>query len=259
MNTRDGSSGSSPLHPNGHPNGQSHRPSVQRVGWAGEEWLSLRSLNPSRPGCENCEHIDQLFVGLVSAAGEDNEDGMLVGVVAAKSNHGATTTATNLAIRAGDHLASPTLLVDANPSHASISSRYGRSASGLAECLSGQQPIEHCIGLIPNTSTRVLGVGKHRSLNWGKTHTDDITHFAKLVRNEFSFTVIDLPLLGNDGPPHPLMEYLDGVILVSQYGVAKTELKRIKRCIIAQRCSLLGIVMTGRESILPRWLGRFWQ
>lgn len=204
---------------------------------------------PERTGSE---YIDQLLRQLYLQIGPSS-DSIVIGVASPDRNQGVTTTATNLAIRSADYLISPTLLIDANLQDPKITRHFRCKGPGLSECLSAELTLDKCVHRTKVKGLSVLGLGDRHSARSVGLHPELVAE----VRNDYRFSVIDLPTLTGPSQLDTFVPQLNGILLVASYGTKASKLKELKNRIVSDGGEVLGVIMTGNETSIPRWLRRF--
>ena len=184
-------------------------------------------------------------------------DSALIGMVSFAPRQGVTTTAINLAIRAADHYFTPSLIIDGNFKNHKVTRLYRCTGNGLGDCLNGQASLEQSIKKTKVPGFFALGAGKNKLSKQILFDPDIAGEFFKMVRNDFRFSVIDLPVFNEPSLVESIIPKLDGVVMVARYGARKDQLAKMQNNIRNSGGELLGIVMTGNEDKLPGWLPKF--
>lgn len=180
-----------------------------------------------------------------------------VGIVSLDGRQYGSTMAANLAIRAADHHLGPALLVDANYCNSRLTKMYRCDDVGLCECFQGTAAIEECVKSTKIENMSALGLGKAKLAKQIVMNTDNINEFFVAQRRDYRFSVYDLPVLDEPSIANILLRHLDGILIVAKYGSRKEHIQRLQKQIEDNGSQVLGVVMTGQESKLPRWLSYF--
>lgn len=201
------------------------------------------------------EYVDLLLQRLQTVDGLEHSP--VIGITSPHARQGVSTLATNLSIRAADHFAEPVLLVDCNYNNQRTSRMYRATGNGFGECYGGTASIGQCVRKTNVTNLNVLGIGKSKLARQIIVDLDVISNFVKEMRNSFRFSVLDLPTKSDASAMDGLIPHLDGVFIVSNYGTHKRVLEETITSITEVGGRVLGIVMTGDESKVPRWVPSF--
>lgn len=208
---------------------------------------------PKRRGSK---YADILLQRLQSTVLSDSDSAM-IGMMSFARRQGVTTTAVNLAIRAADHFYTPSLVIDANFQNQKLSRMYRCGGQGLGECINGQAELDRCVKSTNIRGFNVLGAGKKKlakQILLDREFSDD---FFKIVRNDYRFSVVDLPAIREHSLVESILPMLDGVVLVARYGVRRNQLAQMQAKVDNAGGQVYGVVMTGDEYKLPRWLPKF--
>ncbi len=203
------------------------------------------------------EYSDLLLRRLRTMLLEDPDQSAVIGVASCGRRQGVTTTAVNLAIRAADHLISPTLIVDANFNNRTVSKLYRCGGPGISECLTGEKTVEACVEKTKIKGMHVLGLGDRELARQLVLDPQCLNGFINEIREQYRLAVIDFPPMNKPSQADLLISYLDGVLLVTRYGTKKDQLAEFQADVQSAGSKVLGIVMTGGRSPLPKWLQRF--
>jgi Mrp family chromosome partitioning ATPase len=201
-------------------------------------------------------YTDILLQRLQSEVFENNSPAV-IGVASFAPRQGVTTTALNLGIRAADHRISPTLVVDGNFQDQRVSRIYRTGKKGLTECLIGRARMQECVKPTKVDNLSVLGIGQTKIAKQLVMATQPSIELLEQFRESYQLTIIDLPAINEPSLADAFMPHLDGVVLVARYGVKKEKLQALQEHIRDSGGKIVGAVMTGKESKLPKWLSRF--
>ncbi len=184
-------------------------------------------------------------------------DSAVIGMLSFARRQGVTTQAVNLAIRAADHGHTPSLVIDANFHNQKVTRMYRCTGQGLGECINGQAAIDNCVKKTNIPGFNTLGAGRNKLSKQILLDPEYSTEFFKVVRNDFKFTVVDLPATREPSVVESIVPQLDGVLLVARYGARKEQLAAMQAKVRNAGGQVYGIVMTGNEQKLPGWLPKF--
>ena len=223
------------------------------------EQSSARNGSPNQayniPKRRGSQYVDLLLQRIQKLEGLDNSP--IIGVTSPSKRQGVSTVATNLAIRAADHFRDSVLLVDCNYVNQRTSRVYRCTGEGFGECVLGNKNIEQCARNTNIPNLNVLGTGKAKIARQIVVDGDVIGNFFKAIRSSYRYSVLDLPVVGAPSSIDGMLQYMDGIFIVASYGTRKSELKELQDTIVDLGGRVLGIVMTGDESRVPRWLPSF--
>jgi capsular exopolysaccharide synthesis family protein len=185
------------------------------------------------------------------------QDHYVVGVTSCCRSEGVSTAAANLAATLAEQGNGPILLVDANQRHPSIHRIFRtRQAPGLAEVLScdhegnGDDLIVHRAA---NLSFVTAGSAMDRPPEAAVPAR--FSRFLHATRQEYRFTVIDIPALEEEGAPVQLAGTCDGVILVVEAERLRWEVITQARQHLQQwNVNVLGVLLNKRRFPVPDWL-----
>ena len=181
-------------------------------------------------------------------------------MVSAKPNSGVTTSAQNLAAscaRSGRRV----LLIDANfrrPALANLMAVSGQP--GLAEALSGDQPIDEARGLVQPTDVDgmfLLPAGDTRNAAVELFESPRFRDLMGKLEAEYDLLIIDAPpaLLTSDA--QLLTRHVDAMVLVSRaQSDTRGMLQRLYRELDGQRADILGVLLNGVEASVGGYLKR---
>ena len=186
-----------------------------------------------------------------------NNEPVVVGMLGIAPRQGVTTMSANLAIRAADHFYKPSLMIDGNTRNQKITRMYRIRNKGLAECLNGQASLEQCTKETKVSNCFVMGAGDRKLSRQIMFDPDIAGGFFKVVRNDFRFTVMDLPALNEPSYVESILPFLDAVVLVARYGVRREQLEFTQQLLNKSRVDLAAVVMTGNDDKLPGWVPQF--
>jgi capsular exopolysaccharide synthesis family protein len=181
-------------------------------------------------------------------------------MVSAKPSSGVTTSAQNLAAscaRSGRRV----LLIDANfrrPGLAKLMSLSGEP--GLAEALSGDQPIEEAGNLVQASDVEGLFLLPAGDTRHAAVELFESPRFRDLLAKleaEYDLLIIDAPpaLLTSDA--QLLTRHIDAMVLVCKaQSDTRGMLQRLYREMDGQRADILGVLLNGVEASVGGYLKR---
>eukprot|EP00752_Nemacystus_decipiens_P013774 g12227.t1 len=181
-------------------------------------------------------------------------------MVSAKPGAGVTTSAQNLAVscaRSGRRV----LLIDANfrrPGLARLMSVGGEP--GLAEALSGSQPIEEVGSLIQQSDVEGLGLLPAGDTTHAAVELFESQRFRDLLAKleaEYDLLIIDAPPCFLTSDAQLLSRHVDAMVLVSRaQSDTRGMLQRLYRELDGQRADILGVLLNGVEASVGGYMKR---
>lgn len=208
---------------------------------------------PERKGSK---YTDILLQRLQSDVFQQNKP-KVIAVASFASGQGVTTTALNLAIRAADHRISPTLIIDGNFRNQKASRHFRTGRKGLSECLSGRSTLAQSVKPTKVDDLSVLGLGQQKSMRRLMVATEPMIEFLDELRDSYRLSIFDFPAMSEPSLADAFLPHLDGVLLVARYGSRKEKIRTLQKHVLDSGGKIVGTVMTGNESKLPKWLSRF--
>jgi Mrp family chromosome partitioning ATPase len=184
-------------------------------------------------------------------------DHRVIGVTSCCRCEGVSTVAANLAASLSEHSNGAVLLVDANMRSPSVHRIFRTKQSpGLADVLScdhegnGDELIIH-----RTADLSFVTAGNARGPLPEAVIPERFGRFVCTARQDYRFTVVDMPALEEDGSPVQLAGACDGVILV-------VEAERLRWEVIAQakqhlqewNVNVLGVLLNKRRFPVPEWI-----
>ena len=163
----------------------------------------------------------------------------------------------NLAVCASEIYSGRVLLIDANPQHASVASRFGvRQTPGLSDCLSGAVAARECVAAASHPNLYLLPAGKQQPRSSRFPEERAAALFANL-RQDFELIVIDLPPANAMDEMFIASQRVDGILLVLEAERIRRQVaQRVQRQLTHSDVKLLGVVLNKRKNHVPEWLYR---
>ena len=172
-------------------------------------------------------------------------DSLVIGVVSSSDSAATTVTSINLATRGNDFLLTPTVIVDAGAGR--VTRKLNAKRPGFAEFVSGQSSLADCV-TSKGDDLHVMGIGRRNKM------TAMEPAVLRELREEFRLSLVELPSLLEPSLIDGLIPELDGIVVVAEYGQRKRELKQMTERVRLCGGNVVGLVMTGRQSFIPKWL-----
>lgn len=182
----------------------------------------------------------------------------VVGITSAVYGEGKTTVAMNLASTIAQNSTQRVALVDCNLRNCELQTRLNLTSSqGLVNVLDGDiDDLETVIYRTELDNFTVIPAGRVASNPSRLARSNRLVEVMHALRSRNEFMVVDM------GPVLPVAETrvlarsLDGIVMVVRSGVTPRDVvKRAIDTIGNER--VLGVVLNGTETYMPRWLQRF--
>ena len=217
---------------------------------------ATHSKSTNIPKRRGSEYVDVLLRNLDESIFKQ-PGSAIIGLSGCAGNQGQTTTAINLGIRSADHGMGPVLLIDANAKNGKLSRMYRAGRVGYGDCVSGSATLKEAVTATKIQSLDILGIGNKQLAGQIVPDPEIANKFFADVREQYRFTIIDMPIFKNPSSAHAISSYVDGLVVVARSGIHSSKLADMQESISLINDNLLGVVVTGGEgSALPRWLQR---
>jgi capsular exopolysaccharide synthesis family protein len=185
------------------------------------------------------------------------QDHYVIGITSCSRAEGVSTVAANLASCLAAHSTADVLLVDANTHNPSLHRIFrARLSPGLAEILMANpksninEPIIH-----RTVNLNVLPAGSANGSS-GKIFTsDNLAGFLRTIKQDYRFTVIDMPALDQDSAALSLAGFCDGIVLVVETERLRWEtVAKAKQQLQRSNINTLGVLLNKRRFPVPNWI-----
>ena len=199
-------------------------------------------------------HIsDQYKILKTQILDKTKEEGLnTILVTSAGDGEGKSTTAANLAVSLAREVAQTVLLVDADLRNPSLHHLFGiEPAGGLSDCLLKDIPLSDLL-INPNINKLTILPGHHKF-----SDSAEIIGSPKMVglinemknRYQDRYIIFDSPPLIGCADTLILSKYVDGVILVVEYGKTRTD--QIKKSVdLLKERNLIGTILN--KAVIPK-------
>ena len=167
-------------------------------------------------------------------------------------SEGKSITAANLAISLAREAVHTVLLVDADLRNPSLGQLFGIDpVDGLSDCLLNGRPLSDLL-INPGINKLTLLIGNHRLSNSaeiiGSPRMKQLIHEMK-NRYKDRYIIFDSPPLIGSADTLILSEFVDGVILVVEYG--KTQKNQIEKALqLLEGRNLVGTILN--KAVIPK-------
>ena len=173
-------------------------------------------------------------------------------VTSAADSEGKSITAANLAISLAREVVHTVLLVDADLRNPSLHRLFGiEPAGGLSDCLLNGIPLSNLL-INPGINKLTILPGRHKLPDSaeivGSPKMMELIHEMK-NRYQDRYIIFDSPPLIGSADTLILSEYVDGVILVVEYG--KTQKGQIEKALeLLKERNLIGTILN--KAVIPK-------
>ncbi len=181
----------------------------------------------------------------------------VIGVTSCCRCEGVSTVAANLAASLSEHSSGAVLLVDANIRSPSLHRIFRTKQSpGLADVLSCEHEGNGDDLIIHRTADlSFVTAGSARGPLPETALPERLGHFLHTARQDYRFTVVDMPALEEDGAPVQLAGVCDGVILVVEAERLRWEvIRQAKQHLQEWNVNVLGVLLNKRRFPVPEWI-----
>lgn len=179
-----------------------------------------------------------------------------IGITSALDNEGKTTVSISLASALILEKGKPAVVIEADLDNPTLADDFGLdSALGISNYLAGKSAANSIAQ--PTQTPNLFAVPASKYQTAGQKPTNALSkrlpELLAAFRNQFFFTIVDLPPLLSDKNTRPMLEMLDGVLLVVRAGV--TPMEKFKSAVRElEGARLMGVVQIGAPDNMPRWL-----
>ena len=178
-----------------------------------------------------------------------------IGITSAIDNEGKTTTSISLASALASEKGKPVVLIEADLDNPTMADDFGiDSNTGILSYLTGKSPANSIAQQTQMPNLFVVPASKFKTGNQKQTFllTKRLPELLAGLRNQFFFTVLDLPPLLLDRNTRAMIDTLDGILLVVRADV--TPLEKFKSAVNQiEGANLMGVVQIGPPSRMPKW------
>jgi Mrp family chromosome partitioning ATPase len=181
-----------------------------------------------------------------------------IGLISCSRGEGVSTVAAHLALAAAIHGKSPALLVDANCESPNLHDLFDVDREpGLIEVLHDRVQLAEVCQSVNGNQLSVLAAGRLARSEVPMQDTADMTDFLEAVKSRYSMVIFDLGAIDPASITWPLVNKLDGLLLVVEAEKVDWEAaRRCKQSLTAAGANLLGAVFNKHRRVLPAWLDR---
>lgn len=202
------------------------------------------------------EEYAQLHVDIEQASGPSRC--FMVGVTSAVYGEGKTTVAMNLAVSIAQNSTQRVVLVDCNLRNSDLQTRLNLPpCPGLVDLLEdGEGDLNSIVQRTDLDNFTIVPAGRAAHNPGRVVRSTQMAEVMNTLRMSNEFIVIDMAPVLPVADTRLLARALDGVVMVVRAGVTPREITaRAIETVGNER--VLGVVLNGTRSALPRWLQRF--
>lgn len=194
------------------------------------------------------------MIWLQMAARTETDQPFSIAVTSAIGGEGRSTIARATAVAIASDLDGRVLLVDCDSRPRTEGNGAAPPAPGFSEYLLGRRPLEEVVRESSNLCLVPAGASPAGFLRLMKPGAAEA--FIGRLKERYPYVVLDIPPLTARAETHALIKAVDGVVLVVRAGV--TPLATVREAVdTIGHAKLLGTILNGATSSLPRWLQRF--
>lgn len=230
-----------------------HETEVQTLSVHGKSG-KVRAVPPRRRGSD---YYDSILWRLRSEEQESSE-AFMAGVLGCSTKSGATTVASNLAIRSADHRMGPVLLVDANEQRPALERAFKLyDAQGFADVLMGECDTADAVHSTSVEGLQVMPLGTRGLMGRASVDPAGMRSLLNELRQDYATVIFDLPEA--DRMRHGLLiaRQLDATLLVLKSETIRRKAAATLRHRLQQDgLNVVGAVMTQHKTYAPNWLTR---
>ncbi|OHB63546.1 MAG: hypothetical protein A2Y77_03385 [Planctomycetes bacterium RBG_13_62_9] len=181
----------------------------------------------------------------------------VIGITSCSRQEGVSTVAANLASCLAEHGSGDVLLVDANAHHPSVHRIFrARLSPGLVDVLAAT-PDSGGNGAVVRRTTNlsVLTAGNSNGSSAKLFTAENLASFLQATKQDYHFTVVDMPALEEDSSMVRLAGSCDGVVLVVETERLRWEaVATAKQQLQRPNINILGVLLNKRRFPVPKWI-----
>ena len=224
-------------------------------------WIRSSNSIGRRFGSEFKEKCQSLISDVLLAKTPNSESrGRTIGVVGVDVGVGASTLAIHLALASKSECNLPTLLIDADARHRSVSKIFGlQGTPGLVELVNGVASHKECVQRPSHSSVEIVAaVGEPTGDGVMMADPVEIAKAIKEFQTDCELVILDLPAASQPDQATVLAKHMDFVIVVAESDVTRTQdVQRLLHRLARSETEVLGVFLNKKKNYLPRVLRKF--
>lgn len=175
--------------------------------------------------------------------GRMGDEGVAVGVTSSHHKSGCSTVALNLANALADLTGQPVLFVETEHRPNGLSRRLKRSDCGLEELLQGRESTSKCIYETNHENLFLLPPGKASGKAMSALPVEALDSLVPEILCNFSYLIADLPVATPESVTFPVLERMDGAVLVKSGQSMDLPLNRVVKSLKQSGTPIIGLVL----------------
>jgi polysaccharide chain length determinant protein (PEP-CTERM system associated) len=187
----------------------------------------------------------------------DRQEKLIWSVISSRPKEGKTILAANLGILMAKDLRKPVLLIDGNLRNPYLSAVFSNSEPpGLSEVIRGEIPLREGIRSTGTPFLKLLPAGRSIDDPAELFESAQFKKTLEAVRQQFSFTLLELPDLATYTDASVVSPLTDGILVVAKlYSTRKKVLAAALERL--EREKIIGFAVNNAEYWIPSWLYRW--
>lgn len=176
-------------------------------------------------------------------SGLDDASGISVGVTSTEHRTGCTMVSFNTAAALASLSHEPVLFVETQYSTSGFAKKVPRPGYGLSEVLDGSQNPAACVCQTNVDNLFVMSCGRvsgHRAM---ELPIEALASINPELCNTFRYVVFDLPVAEETNVCYPIVQHLDGVLIVNQPSIDQSKIQRILKRVQGLDSTVIGLVL----------------
>lgn len=183
--------------------------------------------------------------GLQSKARPNDNESLVIGMVAFQSGEGVSTVAANMAFSFSFDLEQEILLVSANSGDSTLSRMLDvRSKVGLNSVIERKAPLLDALSKSPKCELSLLNHGVPLRKSFSPYLVSRFGSVIEELRQKYRVIVVDLPALNKPSHAPAIAAQLDGVVLVVDSSrTRKEQCVEAKRLLERNGANVVGVIL----------------
>jgi capsular exopolysaccharide synthesis family protein len=169
---------------------------------------------------------------------------------------GTTEVTVGLGLCLAAGMGRKTAIVDCNPYHPDIHTRFSAEGIGVSEYLAGEIDLAQAMvnTIVPNLHIMPLG---RRMTSLSGHSSEQLRNLISCLRDRFEYVLVDCAPIGVHAESTALCSKVDGVIVVIRHGSTRREIvKRTTEIVERAGGRVVGAVLNKRRFPIPEFLYR---
>jgi len=171
------------------------------------------------------------------------DSGVVIGVTSADRKVGRTIVSFNLASALATVGTGPVLFVETQHSPAGFSRKVPRPGHGLREVLQGDENPSGCICHTNVNNLFVMSCGRVRDKDAIELPVEALESINAELGSTFEYIIYDLPAADDTNLSFPMIQHMDGVLIVNESNIQEGKILRVVRRIRDLNTKVIGLVL----------------